>query len=248
MKFFRFKASVGWRCAVAAASLALSACTSSQVHLVGVSDSDFPTDLGAPSFVEGRDIVDQLCAWANTNQISFPSQVVTSVYVDEIRYSGRSNTGASDILSVFLLNEISAKELLLFVGPDDIRGRPDLAVLAAAISAPGIWRFAKNDAECTSQEVMVRGYEGPSCVSVRAMSEAPDDLTYADFRQLIFSLSRGGVEDAQAVDVRILTLTRDHRIIGRTIEAWAISNPLDPINEQRACTPHLRAIAFESVG
>lgn len=233
-------------CCLMFTSVWILACSAGSVELRGVSPDDFPVGLVPPQLSLGSDLVDDFCGWANDNQLSFPLGAANSVFVSDIGNVGRDNTAAADLLSVFLFDQSSRVNLALRFGPETAQSRTDLAPIVPAISREGIWVFHRRMAtQCSAPEMELVSLDGLSvCVEASPVDRPPEGFTEADYRQMTFALVAGARE--QHVEMEVVTLLADGEVVGRAITAWTMAQPLDLVNRQAVCTPHLSAISFES--
>lgn len=227
----------------------VASCESPQVRVTERSGNALPESLAFPVMAgSANEIADQICRWASSNQQ--PYQPLDSVALTRVYGPDDGRYGAESVLTVFLQNAYP-RELTIALDPAILTGHGvEAQQVVELVDRAGWWTLRKRDlVECASPQsghLIVRRDALTLCIEVRRLEAPPMNVPEAEYRDLHFVLDVGWAQ--QPLNVQVMTLHLDGRLIGRSIRAVLWAEPADFGRVRRVCEPAPVVVAFESAG
>ncbi|HVV34380.1 MAG TPA: hypothetical protein VHC73_14225 [Vitreimonas sp.] len=229
---------------------ALAACAKSHsepqvLSVQGVQASDLPSGLTLPSFRgDASNVVEQMCDWVRTSQVPFPPTDVENVYVSSFHTSLPRDSLQADLISAALYDDDVPRRLIVWVEPTMLDQRSNLAPLREKIVAAGFWQIEKRNSDCGQDDIALSS-SSTRCIRITRQPAAPSNFAIADYHDVAFLVS--GPRVRQQFELKIITIRRGDRLVGRSIEGIATGEPQDGLHVDQVCTPHLFSLNFESL-
>jgi hypothetical protein len=210
---------------------------------------DLPATMNLPRLSgDSDDVVRQLCAWSNTQQLPFDENAIEDVYVARVS-SQEPRVAAWNLLYSFAETSRNPRRIALSLDPSAV-ARPHVnGGVYDLVQHAGVWTFEKTDpGACRAAAPSHAMTEGgnPQCIRVSVGRDPTSEVATAEYYNVAYRMVDGPLPPRQLIDMEILTIAREGALIGRSMRVRFSVNPLVVGGVNTVCEPPLFPSAFES--